>query len=76
RCLGPLGIFAADLMHYILNVRDLLYGLWTGKLDKVYPPDCADSWPWRVLTGDRGTQHGAALLTCHHYFPDNFNGVP
>ncbi|KAJ7755764.1 hypothetical protein B0H14DRAFT_2297073, partial [Mycena olivaceomarginata] len=33
RCLGPPGVFPADLMHYILNIGDLLYGLWTGKLD-------------------------------------------
>ncbi|KAJ7675416.1 hypothetical protein B0H14DRAFT_2423736 [Mycena olivaceomarginata] len=63
-------------MHYILNIGDLLYGLWTGKLDKVYPPDRADSWPWRVLTGDKWTQHGAAVHACHHYFPDNFDRVP
>ncbi|KAJ7362561.1 hypothetical protein DFH08DRAFT_910784 [Mycena albidolilacea] len=76
RCLGPPGVFPADLMHYILNIGDLLSGLWTGKLDKIYPPDNVDTWPWRVLVGDRWTQHGEAVAHAHHFFPDNFDRVP
>ncbi|KAJ7051941.1 hypothetical protein C8F01DRAFT_1091141 [Mycena amicta] len=37
RCLGAPGVFPADLMHYVLNIGDLLSGLWTGKLDKLRP---------------------------------------
>jgi hypothetical protein len=68
--------FPSDLMHYILNIGDLLSRLWTGKLDKVYPPDSVDTWPWRVLVGDAWKQHGAAVAHSHHYLPDKFDCVP
>ncbi|KAJ7627006.1 hypothetical protein FB45DRAFT_57243, partial [Roridomyces roridus] len=55
---------------------DLLYPLWTGKLDKIYPPDNANTWPWRVLVGETWTKHGAAVASSHKYFPGSFDRVP
>lgn len=76
RCLPPPRVFPGDLMHYILNIGDLLSGLWTGKLDKVYPPDHVNTWPWRVLIGDAWTQHGAAVADSIHYLPNEFDRAP
>ena len=46
------GCFPADIMHLVaLNLPELLFKLWRGKIEH-HKEDDPEDWPWAVFFGD------------------------
>ncbi|KAG6914498.1 hypothetical protein DXG01_016921 [Tephrocybe rancida] len=68
--LGIPHMFPVDIMHLILNLADLLIGLWRGKFD-------GSKGPWAVLAVDEKWQiHGSDIAHATPYLPGSFNRAP
>ncbi|KAG6896607.1 hypothetical protein C0992_007130 [Termitomyces sp. T32_za158] len=74
--LGIPNMFPGDIMHLILNLADLLLGLWRGKLDCAHTTDTIAAWPWAVLQGDVWNTHGQDVARCTPYLPGSFDRPP
>ncbi|KAG6876752.1 hypothetical protein C0992_011882 [Termitomyces sp. T32_za158] len=74
--LGIPNMFPGDIMHLILNLADLLLGLWRGKLDCARTSDTIAAWPWAVLQGDVWNIHGQDVARCTPYLPGSFDRPP
>ncbi|GJF00949.1 hypothetical protein PsYK624_172530 [Phanerochaete sordida] len=68
-------LFPGDIMHAVLNLAELLVGLWRGKLHCDKNDDKA-TWDWAVLVGDVWEEHGKAVERCKAYLPGSFDRAP
>ncbi|KAH8802337.1 hypothetical protein DL96DRAFT_1773948 [Flagelloscypha sp. PMI_526] len=75
RTLSLPGVFPGDLMHYVLNIGDLLIGLWRGTAECI-PPDNRQSWDWAVLDGDIWKAHSSVVAASGHFLPDCYDRPP
>lgn len=69
RTLGMPGCLALDLMHLVLlNLPDLLLGLWHGTIDCDTDDDWS-TWDWCVLRGETWKAHGEVVVKTTSYLP-------
>ena len=70
------GCFPLDLMHLIsLNIPDLFFDLWRGKLYSEKEDD-KTTWDWAVLHGDVWKTHGKLVASTTPYLPGSFDRAP
>ncbi|GJE92947.1 hypothetical protein PsYK624_091060 [Phanerochaete sordida] len=69
------GLFPGDIMHAVLNLAELLVGLWRGKFHCDKGDDKA-TWDWAVLVGDVWEEHGKTVERCKTYLPGSFDRPP
>lgn len=74
--LGIPTMFPCDIMHLVLNIADLMIGLWRGKLECSKTSDSVTSWPWAVLVGDMWQMHGLDVAQSTPYLPGSFDRPP
>ncbi|KAF8064108.1 hypothetical protein FPV67DRAFT_1782455 [Lyophyllum atratum] len=74
--LGIPNMFPGDIMHLVLNIADLLVGLWRGKLDCSKTSDSTTTWPWAVLVGETWNVHGKDVAQCTPFLPGSFDRPP
>ena len=71
------GCFGHDLMHLVsLNLTDLFYSLWRGKITCERTDDVS-TWDWAVFL-DQGCweAHGKRVADCRPYLPGSFDRPP
>ncbi|EJD50606.1 hypothetical protein AURDEDRAFT_58434, partial [Auricularia subglabra TFB-10046 SS5] len=73
--LGIPRMCAGDIMHLVLNLGDLLVGLWRGTIDHA-ASDSPEMWRWRVLVGEVWEQHGRDVAFCILFLPSSFDRAP
>ncbi|EJD40588.1 hypothetical protein AURDEDRAFT_69965, partial [Auricularia subglabra TFB-10046 SS5] len=73
--LGVPRMCAGDIMHLVLNLGDLLVGLWRGTIDHA-SSDPPDAWRWRVLVGEVWQQHGRDVAFCIIFLPSSYDRAP
>ncbi|KAG6864055.1 hypothetical protein C0991_000548 [Blastosporella zonata] len=74
--LGIPNMFPVDIMHLVLNLADLLVGLWRGKIDCSKTSDNVTNWPWAVLVGQAWLTHGRDVANATPYLPGSFDRPP
>ena len=73
---GLPGCLAIDHMHIIvINLPDLLMGLWRGTLD-CNKKGSKELWDWVSLIGDTGKSHRQDVACCCPYLPGSFDCPP
>lgn len=68
-------MFPSDIMHLILNLAEIMMGLWQGTLDCA-STDNKSEWTWAVLVGDTWSKHGEDVAQCTPYLPGSFDQPP
>ncbi|KAG6835383.1 hypothetical protein H0H93_001990 [Arthromyces matolae] len=74
--LGIPNMFPVDIMHLVLNLADLLMGLWRGKIECSKTSDKIENWPWVVLVGNTWLIHGQDVVGATPYLPGSFDRPP
>jgi hypothetical protein len=75
--LGIPGCFGHDLMHLVsLNLTDLFYSLWRGKITCERTDDIS-TWDWAAFLDQQCWEtHGKRVADCRPYLPGSFDQPP
>ncbi|KAF9059842.1 hypothetical protein BDP27DRAFT_1430795 [Rhodocollybia butyracea] len=68
--LGFPNMFPGDIMHFGMNIAEMLMLLWCGTMKCDNRTDLKDNWHWAVLQG------GADVQACTPYLPGSFDRPP
>ena len=77
KILGVPGCFGHDLMHLVsLNLTDLFYSLWRGKITCERTDD-KSNWDWAAFLDQQCWEtHGKRVADCRPYLPGSFDRPP
>ena len=77
KILGIPGCFGHDLMHLVsLNLTDLFYSLWRGKITCEKTDDIL-TWDWATFLNQECWEvHGKRVANCRPYLPGSFDRPP